>query len=124
VTGIAKALTITGVFVVLSAVGVFLVGKQYAGYTCIEHGVELLVPADKRAAAPEGYGVEIPEGTRSCRVTEGNNTYTEVELAWWDADEPAIVFAVAGLVLMAAGAVSARSRKRDEERKQTITTNV
>ncbi|MEU2612928.1 hypothetical protein ABZ570_15315 [Micromonospora sp. NPDC007271] len=90
-------LLILGGFVLLLAGATYVIGEQVAGRTCIERGVELLVPEQRVAETPEGYSVGIPrEGV--CRVDYRVGLYTEVSLNRWDWAEGALVLAsIAGL---------------------------
>ncbi len=100
-------------FILLAAASlVYLVGLQHAGRTCIEDGVERLVPEQLLRAEPEGYGAGIPrEGV--CQITHNGEVYKEVPLASWDYTEVAAVLGIlAGLCVLGWLLATARARVR------------
>ena len=105
-----SGLAVLGAALLVVALGVFVVGEQLAGRTCIDRGVELLVPGEELAAEPEGYGVEIP-GRGVCRISDREGTYIEVSLDRWDRTELALVLAGIGALLLL-GTLASRARDR------------
>ena len=105
-----SGLSVLGAALLVLAVGVFVVGEQVAGRTCIDRGVELLVPEEQLAADPEGYGVDIPR-RGVCRISDRDGTYTEVSLDRWDRAELALVLAGIGALLLL-GTLASRARDR------------
>ena len=85
-----------------------IVGRQYAGYWCMNQAMDRYATGERQRVEPEGYSVGIPEPGGVCRIEHRGDPYREVPLDQWDADELATALGLLGAGAIVAGAESRR----------------
>lgn len=106
--GVTFALLFGGAALLVAAGVTLIVGRQYAGYRCMNEAMDRYVTEERQLAVPEGYSVGIPELGGVCRIERRGESYREIPLDRWDADELATAIGLLGAGAIVAGAESRR----------------